>query len=69
MHKGPAVATHAQYWEDMLREPHGNPNTLAEFMGYEYSEEEEGGGVVDAVVQLCSLGILKKDDGEQKWQR
>jgi hypothetical protein len=32
---------------------------LAKFMGCEFSGEEKVGGVVSAIVELCSLGKLK----------
>lgn len=46
-------------YEEMLREPHGNVKKLAKFMGCQFSDEEEETGVLDAVVDLCSLDTLK----------
>ncbi|CAM0909249.1 unnamed protein product [Alopecurus aequalis] len=46
-------------YEDMLVDPAENLRTLAAFMGCPFSPEEEAGGVVRDVVELCSLGKLK----------
>ncbi|CAL4994232.1 unnamed protein product [Urochloa decumbens] len=47
-------------YDKMLREPASALKKLAEFMGCGFSkEEEEEGGVVDAIVKLCSLRELK----------
>ncbi|GJM98558.1 hypothetical protein PR202_ga15582 [Eleusine coracana subsp. coracana] len=46
-------------YEEMLREPRGELKRLAEFMGCDFSVEEEERGVADAVVELCSLDKLK----------
>ncbi|CAN6192561.1 unnamed protein product [Urochloa humidicola] len=46
-------------YEEILLEPRSYLNKLAEFMGCEFSVEEEETGVVDVVVELCSLGKLK----------
>jgi hypothetical protein len=46
-------------YEEMLLEPESHVKKLAKFMGCEFSEEEEEGGVVSAIVELCSLGKLK----------
>ncbi|KAG2604986.1 cytosolic sulfotransferase 10-like [Panicum virgatum] len=48
-------------YEEMLREPASSLRKLAEFMGCAFSEEEDG-GLVDAIVELCSLGELKSMD-------
>jgi hypothetical protein len=36
----------------MLREPASSLRKMAQFMGCAFSEEEEDGGLVDAVVEL-----------------
>jgi len=47
-------------YEEMLLAPRSSLRKLAEFMGCGFSgEEEEEGGAVDAIVELCSLGELK----------
>jgi hypothetical protein len=46
-------------YEEMLHEPEAHVKKLAKFMGCEFSEEEEEGGVVGAIMELCSLGKLR----------
>ncbi|TVU12199.1 hypothetical protein EJB05_45832, partial [Eragrostis curvula] len=46
-------------YEDMVHDPKSNLKKLAEFMGCAFSKEEEERGVVDAIVELCSLRQLK----------
>ncbi|KAF8730831.1 hypothetical protein HU200_016695 [Digitaria exilis] len=46
-------------YEKMVRDPGGGLKKLAEFMGCGFSSEEEKGGVVEAIVKLCSLRELK----------
>ncbi|XP_066335960.1 cytosolic sulfotransferase 5-like [Miscanthus floridulus] len=49
-------------YEDMLGDPVGNLKKLAAFMGCAFSEEEEEAGVVEQIVELCSLASLKSMD-------
>ncbi|XP_066338293.1 cytosolic sulfotransferase 5-like [Miscanthus floridulus] len=49
-------------YEDMLGDPVGNLKKLAAFMGCTFSEEDEEDGVVDQIVELCSLENLKSKD-------
>jgi hypothetical protein len=46
-------------YEDMLLEPESHVKKLAKFMGCEFSKEEDEGGVVSSIVELCSLRKLK----------
>jgi len=43
----------------MLLEPESHVKKLAKFMGREFSEKKEEEGVVNAIVELCSLRKLK----------
>lgn len=47
-------------YEEMLLDPESHLKKLAKFMGCEFSEQEEEGGVVTSIVDLCSLGKLKE---------
>ena len=49
-------------YEDMLGDTMGNLKKLAAFMGCAFSEEEEEAGVVEQIVELCSLASLKGMD-------
>ncbi|CAD6228225.1 unnamed protein product [Miscanthus lutarioriparius] len=46
-------------YEEMLLAPESHVKKLARFMGCEFSEEEEEGGVVSAIVELCNLAKLR----------
>ncbi|CAD6343575.1 unnamed protein product [Miscanthus lutarioriparius] len=46
-------------YEEMLLAPESHVKKLARFMGCEFSKEEEEGGVVSAIVELCSLAKLR----------
>ncbi|KAK3128672.1 hypothetical protein QOZ80_6BG0465020 [Eleusine coracana subsp. coracana] len=43
----------------MVRDPWSNLKKLAEFMGCAFSKEEEEEGMINAIVELCSLNELK----------
>lgn len=46
-------------YEEMQRDPAAHVRRLAEFVGLPFSSEEEDGGVVDAVVGLCSFERMR----------
>ncbi|KAL2896565.1 Cytosolic sulfotransferase 15 [Bienertia sinuspersici] len=43
-----------------LKESRQNPKKLAEFVDFPFLEEEEKGGVIDEIIQLCSLKSMKE---------
>ncbi|KFK43385.1 hypothetical protein AALP_AA1G119200 [Arabis alpina] len=45
-------------YEDLKAEPRGQIKRLAEFLGCPFSEQEEGSGGVDKILELCSLRNL-----------
>ncbi|CAM0913507.1 unnamed protein product [Alopecurus aequalis] len=53
------------WYEKMLQDPLGNVRRLAEFMGCPFSGEEEASGVVQDIVELCSLDTLKNMDANK----
>ncbi|KAF7067289.1 hypothetical protein CFC21_073196 [Triticum aestivum] len=56
-------------YEEMLRDPAGSLKTMAEFMGCGFSEEEVARGVVDEIVDLCSLEKLKNMEANRDGRR
>ena len=47
-------------YEDLKADPKGQLKLLAEFVGRPFSKEEEQLGVVDGIVELCSIEKLKE---------
>ncbi|PWA34350.1 flavonol 4'-sulfotransferase [Artemisia annua] len=45
-------------YEDLKRDPMSHVKTLAEFIGYPFSREEENAGVVENIINLCSFKNL-----------
>jgi hypothetical protein len=46
-------------YEEMLQDPAGEVRKLADFMGRAFSGEEESAGVVQDIVEICSIDVLK----------
>ncbi|KAJ1269151.1 hypothetical protein BS78_07G188500 [Paspalum vaginatum] len=46
-------------YDEMMAEPAEHVRMLAEFLGVPFTEEEESGGVAEAVVRLCSFDSLR----------
>lgn len=53
-------------YEEMMTEPVANVKRLAEFMGCPFSQEEEKGGVVEEIIELCSFQKLSKLEANKK---
>ena len=49
-------------YEDMVEDTASQVKRLAEFIGFPFSEEESSGGVIEQIVELCSLRNLKELD-------
>lgn len=47
-------------YEDMLDDTVSHAKRLADFIGFPFSEEEERDGVVEQIIELCSLKSLKE---------
>lgn len=45
-------------YEDLKRDPMSHVMTLAEFLGYPFSREEENAGVIEKIINLCSFKNL-----------
>jgi hypothetical protein len=60
-------------YEEMLGDPMSNVKNLAEFMGCAFSGELEAAGVVEDIVDLCSIDALKNmevnKNGSQKYMK
>ncbi|KAJ4757445.1 Sulfotransferase [Rhynchospora pubera] len=52
-------------YENILQEPVKHAKQLAHFIGCPYSEAEESQGVVEQIVELCSIQKLKNSDGNK----
>ncbi|KAI3855562.1 hypothetical protein MKX03_006600 [Papaver bracteatum] len=49
-------------YEDLKREPRTHLKTLAEFLGYPFSLEDEESGVVEEILSLCNFEFMKNLD-------
>ncbi|XP_021861553.2 cytosolic sulfotransferase 13 [Spinacia oleracea] len=47
-------------YEGLKEDPVAHVKKLAEFVGYQFSEQEEKEGIIDDIIKLCSLESLKE---------
>ncbi|KAF7836243.1 cytosolic sulfotransferase 15-like [Senna tora] len=47
-------------YEDLKANTKFELKRMAQFLNYPFSEEEESGGVIDSIIELCSFGKMKE---------